>query len=506
MFTYQQVIHHIRQGQSDREIAKLKLLGRTKCRTVRAIAHAKGWLNINTPLPEESHLAEAFAQPKRPPQSVSSVEPYREQVLEWDKQQIRGTVIYQALVTRFGYQGSYDSVRRFLKKNQEPTNKATTVLHFDPAQAAQVDFGKGPTIKDVDTGEEISTWIFVMTLCYSRHAYIEIIPDQSSMSWLGCHRRAFEFFGGVPSKIIIDNAKCAITKACFHDPEVQRAYAECAQGYGFIISACPPREPQMKGRVESGVKYAKASFVPLRTFRSLADANAQAKAWVLGEAGNRTHGSTHQKPLTVFTELEQHLLTPLPVQPVELAAWVKVKVHGDCHVQYMKCRYSVPHRHIKKTLWLRATETTVRMYCDHELIAQHRRLFKPGTIATIDEHLPPNAQAYLMRDPTWCREKAAEVGEDCAALIEKMFADKVLDKLRAAQGMLGLEKKYGKSRLNAACRRAMLFSSYRYGTVKTILKQGVEYNPIPDEASFEMLGKAYTKGRFIRANDTQVIH
>ena len=506
MFTYQQVIHHIRQGQSDREIAKLKLLGRTKCQTVRAIAQSKGWLNINTPIPEESVLAKAFTSPRRSTQTISSVEPYKGQVLEWGEQRIRATVIYQALVNRFGYQGSYDSVRRFLKKHQKSTTKATTVLHFDPAEAAQVDFGKGPTIKDVETGEEISTWIFVMTLCYSRHAYVEIIPDQSSMTWLGCHRRAFEFFSGVPSKIIIDNAKCAITKASFHDPEVQRAYAECAQGYGFIISPCPPREPQMKGRVESGVKYAKGSFVPLRTFRSIADANAQAKAWILGEAGNRTHGSTHQKPLTMFAELEQHLLIPLPAQPVELATWIKVKVHGDCHVQYMKCRYSVPHQHIRKMLWLRATETTVRVYCDHTLVAQHPRLFKPGKCSTLDQHLPPNAKAYLMRDPAYCRKKAAQIGEDCLVLIELLFADQVLDKLRTAQGIIGLSKKYGKDRLNAACRRAMAFNSLQHRTIKTILEQGVEYEPIPDESSFEMLGQAYTNGRFIRPDNTKAVH
>lgn len=151
----------------------------------------------------------------------------------------------------------------------------------------------------------------------------------------------------------------------------------------------------MKGRVESGVKYVKGSFVPLRTFRSLADANAQAKAWVLEEAGNRMHGSTHQKPLTAFLELEKHLMNPLPIRPVELAVWVKVKVHGDCHVQYLKCRYSVPYRYIRMHLWLRATEGSIRIYSEHELVAQHVRSYKPGKPSTLPEHLPPNAQALF---------------------------------------------------------------------------------------------------------------
>lgn len=71
-----------------------------------------------------------------------------------------------------------------------------------------------------------------------------ITGDQKVDTWLSCHRHAFAWFGGVPSKVTIDNAKCAITKACARDPEVQRAYAECAEGYGFKIDPCPPRDPQ----------------------------------------------------------------------------------------------------------------------------------------------------------------------------------------------------------------------------------------------------------------------
>jgi len=62
------------------------------------------------------------------------------------------------------------------------------------------------------------------------------------MTWLACHRHAFNWFGGVPGRIIIDNAKCAITKACINDPTVQRAYAEYAEGYLFRIDACPPHD------------------------------------------------------------------------------------------------------------------------------------------------------------------------------------------------------------------------------------------------------------------------
>ena len=315
------------------------------------------------------------------------------------------------------------------------------MLEFEPGEAAQVDFGKGPTITNAWTGQVHKSWIFVMTLCFSRHMYAEIVTDQRLPTWLACHRRAFEFFNGVPSKLIIDNPKCAITRACFRDPEVQRSYGELAEGYGFLISPCPPREPKKKGRVEAGVKYVKNNFVPLREFRSLSDANVQLCQWVLGVAGNRIHGTTRQKPLSLFAETEKHLLRPLPDVPPQIAVWTQVKLHGNCHVQFEKAYYSAPFRLVRQTLWLKATDNTVKLYRNMQLVAVHPRLHKPGARSTVDEHLPPKALAWKMQDPQWCLRQAEAVGANCLELLQRLFNHGVLDNLRAAQGIIGLSKK-----------------------------------------------------------------
>ena len=111
----------------------------------------------------------------------------------------------------------------------------------------------------------------------------------------------------------IDNPKCAITRACYYEPTVQRAYGDLAHGYSFVIDPCPVRDPAKKGRVESGVKYVKNNFVPLREFHSLAQANEQLRAWILAEGGNRLHGTTREQPLKLFADTEQALLRALPV-------------------------------------------------------------------------------------------------------------------------------------------------------------------------------------------------
>ncbi|MRR29910.1 transposase, partial [bacterium] len=224
MHEYRQAVHRMRLGESDRAIARSGLMGREKCAQLREIAERNGWLGSGA-LPEDRELMEllqpaAEANPTR--QSLSRA--HEERIQQWASQNIWGTTIYRALVEQFGFKGSYSSVRRLVQKLRGKAPKATCILEFAPGEAAQVDFGKGPRIVDAFSGAVVSSWIFVMTLCFSRHMYAEVVADQKLSTWLACHRRAFEFFGGVPKKLIIDNTKCAITRACFRDPEVQRSY------------------------------------------------------------------------------------------------------------------------------------------------------------------------------------------------------------------------------------------------------------------------------------------
>lgn len=320
MYHYRQVLTRMRLGESDRQIAASGLMGRRTASGLRKKADQHGWLDPAQALPPNSELFEVLQRPKNQRSlAQSSLEPYRETVEQWWQAGIQGTTIYQALKRKYGYLGSYSAVRRFLRGLSQTHPNVTSLLVFAPGDTAQVDFGKGPEIIDVDTGEIAKTWVFVMVLAWSRHQYVELVRDQSVETWLGCHRRAFEHFNGVPARLLIDNPKCAITKACYYDPKVQRAYADYAEGYDFLIAPCPVADPQKKGRVESGVKYVKNQFMPLRTFRSLVDANQQLKAWVMTEAGNRIHGTTRERPLTRFAETEQHLLKPLPDSAPECA-------------------------------------------------------------------------------------------------------------------------------------------------------------------------------------------
>lgn len=398
MHHYRQALLRMRQGDSDRDIAAARVMGRAKAAQWRHIAREQGWLDPALPLPDDTAIAAVLQGPRRASSTVSTLEAHRERVSAWVEQGVSGTAIHAALRRQHGWAGSYSAVRRLVADIRSQLPPETTCrLDFDPGDAAQVDFGAGPMLMHPD-GKPRRTWAFVMTLASSRHQYVEFVWDQTVATWLGCHRRAFEWFAGVPRRVIIDNAKCAITRACAQDPTVQRAYAECAEGYGFKIDPCPPHDPQKKGIVESGVKYLKGNFLPLRTFRDMADLNAQARAWVMDEAGVRCHGTTRRTPLALFA-LEAPLLKSLPAQAPDLGTWHRVSVHRDCHVQFERVLYSAPFALVGKLLWLRATDAVVALFEDYRHVATHPRGQRPGQRVSVREHLPPEAQAFFGRGP-----------------------------------------------------------------------------------------------------------
>jgi len=187
-----------------------------------------------------------------------------------------------------------------------------------------------------------------------------------------------------------------------------------------VIAPCPPRGPQKKGRVESGIKYVKNSFQPLRDFKHVQDANKQLKDCVMSEAGVRIHGSTYKKPLDLFKSEE---LKALPKTMPDIALWSKVRGSRNCHVRFEKCNYSIPFKFYDKDLWLKKTKTSIKIYFEGDLIAHHPRLFQLGSYATAQNHLEPKAKGYFKRTPEWCQIQAERIGSRTQRVVETFLTE-----------------------------------------------------------------------------------
>jgi transposase len=467
---------HIRDNPSNRGVAADTGVDRRTVKRYRQWAQAQGLLGGPLPPLEELHplITQTLEDPP-PPQNISSVEPYRELVLQLHREGTETAALWERLKER-GYTGSYSSVYRFIRALDPRLPEVTVRVERLPGEEAQVDFGYAGRMLDQATGRWRRAWAFVMTLSFSRHQYVEFVWDQKLSTWLQLHRHAFEFFGGVPERVVIDNLKAGITRACWDDPQVQYAYHECAEHYGFRVSPCRPRTPQHKGKVEQGgVHYVKRNFLGGREPTTLGQANTEVRSWCLTTAGQRVHGTTREQPLARFQEVEQARLRPLPANPYDLAVWKVAQVHRDCHLTFDNAYYSAPFRLVGQELRVRGGVDTVRLYTrDYQLVFTHRRAQRPGERVTHPDHLPPEKLPGLLLDRQDCQASAADIGPATQEVVQTLLEDPVLDRLPMVGRLLRLRERFGDQRLEAACRRALSFGDPSYTTVKRILTKGLE--------------------------------
>jgi transposase len=483
MLDIREMIRRFRMGHGDRQIARDLGAGRNTVKSYRVWAKAQGFLDC-AELPElgviEEHFKATYREPVCGP--ASSVEPHREFVKDMRAKKVEMVALLNLLRER-GYKGSYSSLRRFVSKLEPKRPEAFVRVETKPGKEAQVDFGYAGKLYDPVQKRERRAWAFVMTLSFSRHIFSELVFDQKVETWCALHVRAFEFFGGVVETVVIDNLKAAVTKALVHDPQVQRSYRELAEHYGFAISPCRPVTPRHKGKCESGVHYVKRNALAGRTFLDINAGNAHLLRWSMETAGLRLHGTTHERPLDRFRNVEQAALKPLPRDRFEVVTWKEVKLHPDCHVVFEYNYYSAPFRLVGETLWLRATGTRVELYREHERLTSHPRAIGRGQRMTVADHLPPekiqNAQPHQEHLRAW----AGQIGPSTTEVIERLLGDRPLDRLRTAQAILNFAKRVGEKRLEAACKRALTFDEVRYYAIRNILRKGLDAEPLPQDSA-----------------------
>ena len=472
------LIHRLRLGQSERQVARDLHLSRQTVSKYRELARAAGFFADATKLPDVTTLAAALGAPLTPPRQPSTVEPFQAIVAELMESGVEMMTIYDRLRER-GYSGSYSSVRRFVHKLQ-PTQDAVVRVHAAPGEEAQVDFGAAGSFLDA-SGQLRTAYVFVMTLSYSRHQYAELVFDQKVATWIGLHRRAFDWFGGVPRRVVLDNLKAAVLTAALYDPVLGEPYRRMAQHYGLIVSPTRPHTPEHKGKIENGIHFVKRSFLAGQEFGDVREANRRLKEWVTERAGTRDHGTTHRPPLALFRTAEQAALRPLPVEAFELTETRRVKLHPDCHVVIDGSYYSAPSPHVGEELEAYLFERVVQLFRGVNLIATHPRAQNKGEWHTRLEHYPPHKAAYLIQTPAWCRTLAATIGPATLEVVEQLLAERPLDRLRAVQGILRLMDAVGKSRVEAACRRALFFGGPpTYRRIKEILNGALDQAPLPE--------------------------
>jgi transposase len=503
-----------RMGQSSRAIGKQLRMGRDTIRCYLRGLRRAGLLEGDAgDLPEPGVLRVVIGEHvegKKPPQEISSVAPWKDEVVRLRLDKGAGpTAIHDWLRLKVAdYDGSLSAIKRLCQRlDREAGPKPTDVaipVETEPGEVAQVDFVYAGKRYDPERGVLRKTWLFVMTLGFSRHMYAQLVFDQKVSTWLELHVQAFDFFGGVPRVIVPDNLKAAVIRAAFgvdDEPVLNRNYRELARHFGFRIDPTPPRSPEKKGKVERGCGYVKGNF--LKTNESV-DIHADRKAlalWLAEIAAKRRHATTGRRPVEHFEEEERDALLPLPAKRWEPAIWKQATLHRDSHVLVDHALYSAPWRFLGAKLWVRTTPHQVAIYFEDEHLWTHARALD-GKRRTINAHLPDHRADLRHRSRDHWIERSAALGPEVVRVAEAIFdSDDVLLQLRKVQAVVRLFEGYPRERASRAARRALHFGCLTYAGIKSILIKALDLEPLPEERE----ARAWSQGSTFARKPTETI-
>jgi transposase len=343
----------------------------------------------------------------------------------------------------------------------------------------------GQTVPVVNplTGEVHAAAIFIAVLGASNYTFAEATWSQSLPDWIGSHIRAFEAFGGVPAVVVPDNLRAAVTRAHRYEPELNRTYADLAQHYGFAVLPARVARPRDKAKVEVGVQIVERWMLArLRhhTFFALAEVNTALTA-LRAALNARPFKKLPGSRQSVFEVLDRPALQPLPPQPYEYAEWKLVRVNIDYHVEVDGHYYSVPYRLVRQQLEGRLTAQIVEIFAKGQRVASHPRSPQKGRHSTVAAHMPTAHRDYAEWTPQRLIRWAATAGEATAQVVETILTTRPHPQqgFRACLGLMRLGKRYGASRLEAACQRALTLRACSYKSIESMLKHDLDRHPVP---------------------------
>jgi transposase len=329
-------------------------------------------------------LARARYERPRPVPRSSLLDPFKGRITRLlDTHPYSAQQIFQRLREE-GYGGGITILRDYVRLIRPPKLPVYLKLHFAPSECAQVDWGAFGMVRIGNTRRRLS--FFVIVLAYSRLMYVEFTVSQTMEHFLSCHEHAFKAFGGVPSKIMVDNLKSAVLQRLAGVAPVFNArYADFARHYGFTIAPCNVARANEKGRVESGVGYVKKNLLRGLELTELGAIQAAAKVWLDTIANLRVHGETHQRPIDLFAQ-ERPLLQPLNENRYDVARTTTVRASSQFRITLDTNRYSVPAAYAHRRLTVKAYPDRVCIYFDAELIARHARSYARHQDVEDEEH------------------------------------------------------------------------------------------------------------------------
>jgi len=400
--------------------------------------------------------------------SASACEPYREIIEAALGQGRNAMAIWQDLVDRYGFAGRYASVKRFVRKLcGAVTPEARVVIESAPGEEAQVDYGTGPMVRDPATGKYRRTRLFVMTLGYSRKSVRLLVFRSSTHTWAELHETAFRRLGGVTRVVVLDNLREGVLTPDIYDATLNPLYRDVLKHYGVVALPCRVRDPDRKGKVESGVGHAQKTPLKGQRFETLEEAQAYLDRWEERWADTRIHGTTKRQVAAMFAE-EKPALQPLPVEPFRYYRYSERTVHLDGCVEVEAAYYGAPPGWIGRRVQVQWNSSHVRLIdpLSGHLLREHLRQER-GRHRIQEQDRPtrtPSSTQQLLH-------RAETAGPHIGALCQSLHRNLGPEAVRRILGVLSLAKKYGVASTDEVCALGLETGAANYHFVRRYLER-----------------------------------
>jgi transposase len=335
------------------------------------------------------HLNMARYSPPKERRVSRKIDPYKDRIKQLlERYDYTAAQIFRMLQEE-GYPGCESVLRDYVSQVRPRRQTPYLTLKFEPGSTAQVDFAECGLLNIGDIRRKL--YAFVMTLSHSRMVFVKFIMRQNMEHFLACHREAFEYFGGVPEKVMVDNCKVAVkipsSFGLAGDAVINERYADCAAHYGFKPVACAVRKPNEKGQVERSVSYLRKSFLNglERDKLTLAALNHGVRRWMENTANARHHRGLGKSPAEVF-EAEKAALQALSLFPYDCGVITSVRANKQYRVTFESNKYSVPPEFAGRRIELAVYPDKLLFRSDGKLIAEHDRSFEHNRDFANPEH------------------------------------------------------------------------------------------------------------------------
>jgi transposase len=355
----------------------------------------------------------------------------------------------------------YKAFTRRLKRSMRQHRRAGEKLFIDFA---------GSTLALLDGSR---AHVFVSALGASSYTFAGATGAERLEDWIESLTRALSFYGGVPQLIVPDNARALISQPDRYEPRAHDTVLDFARHYATSVLPARPRSPRDKATAESAVQVVTRWILARlrhQRFASVYEADCAIGA-LLPALNERAFQRLPGSRASVFAQIDRPALMALPAARYELARFKSVKVHIDYHVEIDGHRYSVPHAFVGQSLDARITARAVELIVRGNRVASHMRSTRRGEFSTVTEHMPAAHRAHLEWTPQRLIDWGRRIGLATGELIARLLARHKHPEhgYRACLGLLGLAKRYGPARLEAACQLALSLGTCQYRHVRDIL-------------------------------------